>query len=59
MNVDFKFVRKTPLVTLEELRKHKPLADMRVLQRGNRLSITPVEPKEWDFVLKKLIDRKA
>jgi predicted RNA-binding protein with PUA-like domain len=54
-NVEFKFLRKTPLVTLEELRKHKPLASMRVLQRGNRLSITPVEPKEWEFIQKKLI----
>ena len=25
---------------------------MRILQRGNRLSITPVDPAEWTFVLK-------
>ena len=25
---------------------------MRILQRGNRLSITPVDPAEWAFVLK-------
>jgi predicted RNA-binding protein with PUA-like domain len=24
---------------------------MRVLQRGNRLSVTPVDPAEWKFVL--------
>lgn len=24
---------------------------MRVLQRGNRLSITPVTPEEWDYIL--------
>jgi len=58
-NVEFKFLRKTPLVTLDELRKHKPLVSMRVLQRGNRLSITPVEPKEWEFIVKKLIERAA
>jgi len=58
-NVEFRFVRKTPLVTLDELRKHKPLASMRVLQRGNRLSITPVEPKEWEFIQKKLIGGAA
>jgi predicted RNA-binding protein with PUA-like domain len=46
-------------VTLDELRKHKALANMRVLQRGNRLSITPVEPKEWDFIVKDLMDRKG
>ena len=28
------------------------LARMRILQRGNRLSITPVDPAEWAFVLK-------
>ena len=52
---DFKFVRKTPLITLDELRKHKPLANMRLLQRGNRLSITPVDPREWEYIVKKLI----
>ena len=55
LNVDFKFVRKTPLITLAELKKHKKLAKMRLLQRGNRLSITPVDPEEWDFILNKLI----
>jgi predicted RNA-binding protein with PUA-like domain len=25
---------------------------MRILQRGNRLSVTPVDPAEWNFVLK-------
>jgi predicted RNA-binding protein with PUA-like domain len=53
--VDFKFVKRTPLVTLDELRKHKPLAEMRLLQRGNRLSITPVERKEWDYIVKQLM----
>lgn len=24
---------------------------MRVLQRGNRLSITPVTPEEWDYIM--------
>jgi predicted RNA-binding protein with PUA-like domain len=55
LNVDFKFVRKTPLVSLAELKKHKKLAKMRVLQRGNRLSITPVDPEEWEFIVRKLM----
>ena len=46
------FVRKTRLVSLDELREHPELSKMRVLQRGNRLSITPVDPGEWAFVLK-------
>jgi predicted RNA-binding protein with PUA-like domain len=40
--VDVKLVRKTRLISLAEMREHKALADMLILQRGNRLSITPV-----------------
>jgi predicted RNA-binding protein with PUA-like domain len=54
-HVDVKFVRKVPIVPLEELRKHKALANMRILQRGNRLSITPVDPREWEFITEKLL----
>ena len=46
------FVEKTRLVSLAELREHSELARMRVLQRGNRLSITPVDPAEWAYVVK-------
>jgi predicted RNA-binding protein with PUA-like domain len=35
---------------LAELRSHKELANMRVLAKGNRLSITPVDPAEWTFI---------
>ena len=52
MQVDVRLVRKTPLVPLKELRSHPELAAMRVLQRGNRLSITPVEPAEWRFIIR-------
>ena len=55
VNVEFKFVKKTPLVALGELRKHKALSKMRLLQPGNRLSITPVDPAEWEFITKKLM----
>ena len=51
LHVDFRFVRKTPAVTLTELRRHKALARMQILARGNRLSITPVSPEEWKFIL--------
>ena len=51
VNVDVKFVRKTRLVSLAELRAHPELANMRILQRGNRLSITPVDPEEWAFIV--------
>jgi predicted RNA-binding protein with PUA-like domain len=54
VNVDVKFVRKTRLLSLKELREYPELASLRILQRGNRLSITPVDPREWDFILKQL-----
>ena len=50
-NVDVKFVAKLRLVSLAELRAEPKLASMRILQRGNRLSITPVDPKEWALVV--------
>ena len=57
-NVDVTFVEKLRLVSLAELRSHPELERMRILQRGNRLSITPVDPAEWAFVLK-IAKRKA
>jgi predicted RNA-binding protein with PUA-like domain len=39
------------VVTLEELKRQPALADMRLLQRGNRLSVMPVEKPEWDAIL--------
>ena len=50
MHVDVKLVKKTRLVPLSELRDYKPLAEMQLLQRGNRLSITPVTPEQWKFI---------
>jgi len=50
VNVDVTLVKKTRLVSLQELRSHRELAAMRLLQRGNRLSITPVTPAEWEFI---------
>jgi predicted RNA-binding protein with PUA-like domain len=53
-NVDLKFVKKTRVVSIAELRDHKPLARMQILQRGNRLSITPVTKAEWDYITRLL-----
>ena len=50
-NVDVKFRKKTRLISLDELRRHAELEHMRILQRGNRLSVTPVDPAEWTFIL--------
>ncbi|MCX7627890.1 MAG: EVE domain-containing protein [Methylophilaceae bacterium] len=50
-NVDVRLVRKTRLLSLKELRATPELANLRVLQRGNRLSITPVDPREWNCII--------
>lgn len=55
LNVDVRLIKKLPLISLAELRRHPELSRMRVLQRGNRLSITPVDPAEWDFILRHLV----
>jgi predicted RNA-binding protein with PUA-like domain len=47
LNVDVKLRQKTRLLALAEMRRHAALASMQVLQRGNRLSITPVSAAEW------------
>lgn len=55
LNVDVRIVKKTRLIGLAELRAHPELEHMRVLQRGNRLSITPVDPAEWNFIVRRLL----
>lgn len=52
--VDVRAIRKTRLLSLAELRKHEALADMVVLQKGSRLSITPVTAAQWKAILKLL-----
>ncbi len=59
LNVDVKLVKKTRLVGLAELRSHMELANMRTLAKGNRLSITPVDPAEWKFITESLLGEKA
>ena len=58
MNVDVRLVKKTAFVALADLRSHSELAGMRVLERGSRLSITPVKPAEWKFITTKLMKEK-
>jgi predicted RNA-binding protein with PUA-like domain len=48
---DVSLLRKTRLLSLAEMKAAPPLAGMQVLRRGNRLSITPVTPSEWQAVL--------
>ncbi|WP_035383328.1 EVE domain-containing protein [Ferriphaselus sp. R-1] len=53
-NVDVQLVRKVELISLPELRAHAELERMRTLQRGNRLSITPLDPAEWRYITEEL-----
>ena len=50
VNVEVRALRKTRLVPLAELRRHKALKGMRLLKPGNRLSITPVTESEWKYI---------
>ena len=50
VNVEVRALRKTRLVPLAELRRHKALKGMRLLKPGNRLSITPVTESEWTYI---------
>jgi len=54
VNVDVRALKKTRLISLAELRKHKPLANMVLLRPGNRLSITSVSEAEWKYINKLL-----
>jgi len=48
--VDVQVLRKTPTLTLAEMRTRPELTDLLVLKKGNRLSITPVEPRHWQAI---------
>lgn len=54
VHVDVRWRETTRLLSLKEMRDAPELVSMRVLERGSRLSITPVTPAEWQAVLKRL-----
>ncbi len=51
--VDIKFIKefKTP-VTLDSIRSNPKLKNMRLIQRGNRLSVMPVEKSEFEEIVR-------
>ena len=53
--VDVRFVRKTALLSPAALRQHPALLQMTVLQRGNRLSITPVTAEQWTYLMENVL----
>ena len=51
--VDVKYVSTFPrVVTLAEVKETKSLADMKLVQKGNRLSVFPVSKKHFDIIEK-------
>ncbi len=53
--VDVQALRKTRLLSLPEMRATPALADMIVLRKGNRLSITPVDEKHWHLIVDEML----
>ncbi|MDF1757889.1 MAG: EVE domain-containing protein [Legionellaceae bacterium] len=50
--VDVRFIQKLPnIITLTSLKQYPELANFKLLQKGNRLSILPVSEYEWNFIL--------
>ncbi len=49
--VDVQVLRKTRHFSLPELRANAALGNLVLLRKGNRLSITPVEPQHWRLIL--------
>ena len=51
---DVQAIQKTRLLGLPELRATPELADLVILQRGSRLSITPVSAAHWRLITQRL-----
>jgi predicted RNA-binding protein with PUA-like domain len=55
--VDVKLIKKFPeIIPLAALRKTPCLKKMIILQKGSRLSVTPVHHEEWMHILKILLE---
>ncbi len=51
--VDIKYVKEFKKhVTLQKIKENPKLKNMRLIQRGNRLSVMPVEKAEFDEIVK-------
>ncbi len=50
--VDVRLIKKFPhFIALSALRQYPQLSDMLLLKKGSRLSITPVTPQQWHFIV--------
>jgi len=48
--VDVRALRKAPLLAISAIRDDPKLAELLILRRGNRLSITPVSAAHWRHI---------
>ena len=51
ISIDVQGTQKTRLLSLAEMRTLPALEEMVVLQKGSRLSITPVTPAQWQAIV--------
>lgn len=52
MCVDVEYVEKLPrVISIAELRSTPGLEQMKILEKGNRLSITPLTEDEYDTIV--------
>jgi predicted RNA-binding protein with PUA-like domain len=54
VSIDVHAVRRGPYLPLSDMRAMPELEDMVLLQKGSRLSITPVTPAQWKAILKRI-----
>ncbi len=54
VSIDVRALEKTPLLALAQLRAMPELEDMLLLQKGSRLSITPVTSRQWCIIDQRL-----
>ena len=54
--VEVGFVKKfKEVISLDMLKNEKKLADMLVVQRGQRLSVQPVEKKHFEYIVENMV----
>jgi predicted RNA-binding protein with PUA-like domain len=49
--VDVKHLQDLPFISLETIKANPKLKDMKLVQKGSRLSVQPVTKEEWDEIL--------
>ena len=52
--VDIEVLEECPVLGIAELRQHPELAEMQILKKGNRLSITPLTEEQYRFIIRLL-----